>query len=230
MEDMLEEHRFDFEFIEAVDGRKIEDAEALFGVKSCERRYARRILPGEIGCTLSHQICYKRIIKEDLQGALILEDDVRFIENIERIIYSLEDILNSNIPLVILLSGRYWYKGTKKKLEDGYTLKEVFDAFLTQAYLINNYGARLLLEDKPDFKADDWYEFKKRGLKIYAVNPHVVEENSGKLFLSTIAEENAMLKGYIGRKTFIYFRELVKRMYRLVGHFEKEGGHNRDNY
>lgn len=35
-----------------------------------------RMLPEEIGCTLSHQTCYRRMVAEGIPYALILEDDL----------------------------------------------------------------------------------------------------------------------------------------------------------
>ncbi|MCY6319736.1 glycosyltransferase family 25 protein [Bacteroides uniformis] len=66
------------EYINAVDGRNMSPDErtAAFDEKEFEKRYSVKVRPGEIGCTLSHQKCYKKIVEEHLPYALILEDDI----------------------------------------------------------------------------------------------------------------------------------------------------------
>ena len=54
-----------FDRISAVDGAKLNTHE-----------YVR---PGEIGCFLSHRICWKRIVDENLSAAAILEDDLHIV-------------------------------------------------------------------------------------------------------------------------------------------------------
>lgn len=66
------------EYINAVDGRSMntEERAIAFDEKEFEKRYSVKVRPGEIGCTLSHQKCYKKIVEERLPYALILEDDI----------------------------------------------------------------------------------------------------------------------------------------------------------
>lgn len=64
----------DIEMIEAVYGKELSDEEknTLFDGKKCAQYYGRVVLPGEIGCTLSHQTCYRYLLDTDLNYALIL--------------------------------------------------------------------------------------------------------------------------------------------------------------
>ena len=69
---------FNYEIIVAVDGRKMsaEQKRLAFDQEKALKRYGRVCRDGEIGCTLSHQKCYKKMIDEEIDAALILEDDV----------------------------------------------------------------------------------------------------------------------------------------------------------
>ena len=49
------------------------------------REAGSRLTRGQLSCALSHYNIYKRIVEEDIQNALILEDDCIFTENINRI-------------------------------------------------------------------------------------------------------------------------------------------------
>ncbi|WP_407217287.1 glycosyltransferase family 25 protein [Enterobacter hormaechei] len=72
MESQLLKLNIAHEFIEAIDGRKMAEAER----KNVTREVNYAFLPGEVGCALSHQEIYKKIIYENIDAALILEDDV----------------------------------------------------------------------------------------------------------------------------------------------------------
>ena len=68
----------DVELVEAVDGRKLkqEEIKACFDLKKFVNHYYRTPKGGEIGCTLSHRICYRKLLESEEEFALVLEDDV----------------------------------------------------------------------------------------------------------------------------------------------------------
>ena len=67
-----------FERITAVDGSQLTKAEidAAFDIEQAERRTAYNLTIGEMGCYLSHGECWRRIIAEALDFAIVLEDDL----------------------------------------------------------------------------------------------------------------------------------------------------------
>ena len=69
-----------YTFIKAIDGREMscEDLLKFYDKKKALEVHGRPLARGEIGCTLSHLECYKKIISQDLAGAFIFEDDVVF--------------------------------------------------------------------------------------------------------------------------------------------------------
>ena len=68
----------DIQYIEAVDGKAMSEKERheKFDYTQFFKKYSVAVRPGEIGCTLSHQKCYRKIIEDNESYALILEDNV----------------------------------------------------------------------------------------------------------------------------------------------------------
>ena len=59
----------------------IEEAKKFFPTGYCKKN------KGEIACSISHYLLWKKLIELDLENMLILEDDVVFKENFERQLY-----------------------------------------------------------------------------------------------------------------------------------------------
>ena len=113
---ILAEHpSLDVEFIEAVDGRKLsaEEIERRFDLRKGNFRAMCRMLPEEIGCTLSHQTCYRRMVAEGIPYALILEDDLTMPRTegggLSNAIELLKPHLDTDEPRAILLSNCNWW-------------------------------------------------------------------------------------------------------------------------
>ena len=67
MQKLLKKFPFlDVEFVTAVDGRAMNENERIhqFDVDKFYARYSVMPRPGEIGCTLSHQKCYCKMVKD----------------------------------------------------------------------------------------------------------------------------------------------------------------------
>ena len=79
MQEQLEKMLFlSAEFVEAVDARGMTDKDKndFFNTELFCKRYVKEVRPGEIGCTLSHQKCYRKLVESREKYALILEDDI----------------------------------------------------------------------------------------------------------------------------------------------------------
>jgi glycosyl transferase family 25 len=63
-----------YEFVDAVEGRKLDLDD--HGVVDPVWRQDRTFRPGAAGCALSHLSVYRRVLDDDLEAALVLEDDV----------------------------------------------------------------------------------------------------------------------------------------------------------
>lgn len=215
----------DIEFIKAVDGKLLtkEEIERLFDNNTAYKRYGKYLTDGEIGCTLSHQICYKKIAEGHDNCALILEDDL-LINNgeINDILCSIEEYLNSETPTILLLSGDYWWT-KKKNFKDGYFVAHVFDAICTQSYAINKAAAKLLIYQRPFFWADDW-RFLTRNIKFRAILPHLIDQDRLE-FESVIALQSWGIDRKelsLKRNIYYYFVSIVHKILRKSGKFESK--------
>ena len=162
-------------WIDAIDGRKLTDQEKdeLFDLKKFKWYYQRNIRNGEIGCTLSHQLCYKELLNSDDNMAIVFEDDILLTEPFEKITKAINVVMATSKPTVFLLSSWYWYT-YKRRIDDEQFICRVIDARLAHAYVINKPAARIMSCSKPWFLADDWGVYRRKGIRIYSLMPSVV--------------------------------------------------------
>lgn len=214
----------DVNFIEAVDGRKMSKEQMIniWNQEATYKIYGRYMKNGEIGCALSHRKCYEEILKQQDDMALILEDDISFQDvDVKNIILSVEKILRTERPMVLLLSGDYWY--TRKNIRsNNIQLANVHEAMGAIAYIVNKSAAQRMISLSRRYLADDWYNIKKAGIELYALYPHFVDSAD----LGTEISED----GYAGtiRRNLSYpvmlhsySRAIIRRILGWIGHFEK---------
>lgn len=184
----------------------------------------RKIRPGEIGCTLSHQKCYRKIIDEQLPCALILEDDLLPGADFDSLISLLEPLLSTPEPRVILLSGDFWWL-TSRPLDDTHRLARLFDGYMTHAYLINRAGACRIFDDRPGYIADDWRYLIRKGLHVYGLLPHAVDQDRSGAFVSSInrSRPQRLETRWLRFRSRIWrepFKNLRKQLLRKAGRYE----------
>ncbi len=216
----------DVHFVKAVDGRHME-AETFsecFDQNRAFKRYGRVLRPGEAGCTMSHRKCLQEFIASDAQYSLICEDDLFFQDNdLEPVFEKLGELLCSDKPRLVILSGDYWYRALKP-LSGKYRLARVREAICSQAYFINRAAAERVLTLGPTYLADDWYAMFRTGVTLYATFPHVADQNR----LDFQTEISPAYTGYIKRnlslKTTVvyYYRAVYKKVLKALGRFEKK--------
>lgn len=172
MEQQLAQLNLAHEFIDAIDGYALSNTE--INNYTCKLNYA--FLPGEIGCALSHQKAYKKMITEEIDTALILEDDVIINSDIEKIINKVT--LDTTTAEILLLSrvNKFYTKQTKQ-LFSKYSIHKTQQATTAHSYIINLAAAKSLLDALfPVWMVSDkWSLFEDLSLaKIYSVIPHPV--------------------------------------------------------
>ena len=98
-----------YEIIQAYDGREGKKPENYtpyagwnLGEDTWNEWWKRDVLPGEIGCAVSHRIIWEKIVMEGAQNVLILEDDFVCNSPIGELM-----VPNENSPWEIALLGRY---------------------------------------------------------------------------------------------------------------------------
>ena len=146
----------------------------------------RNLLLGEIGCALSHLSIYKRVIENDLSGALIFEDDV--IINTYTLLEKINNatiILNKkNEAYILHLDTNNLFK-EKMKLEEN--IFEFKKGSGTHAYYINRKACYNMLRafgNYPQIPIDFFKILGKAGVfKLYGFEQALCIPNS---FDSTI--------------------------------------------
>ncbi len=229
MENLLEEYEdvLQLHFIDAFDGRKLTQSQMqkLFNQDAAFKHYGRTLLGGEIGCTLSHRKCCEILVNNNCNVALVLEDDLilQQCDFREGLRVAESYLLNENGPAIVLLSGDYWYY-YKKQITSDYALAKVREAVCTQAYLINNEAARVILNMPLCYLADDWFSIKKAGVQLFALYPHIADQDR----VSFETEISDLYQGFNRKElTFIrrvksYARAIIKRVLLVLGKFESK--------
>lgn len=224
MQTLLSGYEFlDIEFLKAIDGRLLSDAErrSCFDYEGSKCLYGRTLNAGEVGCALSHRKTYEAFLNSGEPYALILEDDISIIRdlhslNLERI----DRIMKDGSPRVLMLSGDYWYYQKRD-------IVKLFSAVGAYAYLINRAAAqRLLSIDPPRSVADDWMFYKRKGLKLFAVHPYMVDANMNmELLSSDVKQDNWSIdrsRMPIKEVLLGYYTGFVKKAFKLFHHFEQK--------
>lgn len=209
--------------VSAIEGKCLSDEEldSNFDIVESYHRYGRKLNRGEIGCTLSHYECYKRILESNHEYALILEDDITIVGELENI-KLLTPYMNNEAPTIIFLSGDYWYMRENRIVNNLY-LTNVYDAVGSYAYLINKSAARLILGKNPKAScaADNWSLYRSQGVIMKAIRPYLIDANIEN-FESTINQN------YFGENRAemsfkhcvkAYWLAFVKRCLVHLGHF-----------
>lgn len=176
------------EFVTAVNGRQLAESDrAAFDRARSQRIYGVDMMDTEIACYLSHYRLYERIVRERIDAALIMEDDVHVEPILPRIV---ADLLVCRFTewLVVRLDSKRTemhhpptarYSGTRvAELSGGASLYRLrFRVLGTGAYLIRRAGAeRMLAYGKRIFMPIDQTmdRYWENGILPYAVRPFPV--------------------------------------------------------
>ncbi|MDC9591625.1 glycosyltransferase family 25 protein [Xenorhabdus sp. XENO-10] len=165
------------QFIDAVNGKDLSDNDIN---QLCKDFHGNGMTLGVLGCSLSHLKIYEKIINDNLDMALILEDDAKLNKAVSSV-YSLIEKYNlrsKNKSFIYLLSITNEYIDTfKNRLSTKYSLVNVIDADYGYGYIINNTADKNLVKFlKPIWiEADKWRFMQERGVvKIKAVIPPAI--------------------------------------------------------
>lgn len=225
MEQLIRPYTFlNISFIKAIDGNSIEAdlLESLFDDNKCFKRYGRQLNPGEKGCVLSHRKCYQTLLDSEQDYVLILEDDINIVGNLERLKdINIKDIMSINTPLILFLSGDYWYFRRK------YPILNVYTAIGSYAYIINRAAAQAIMSIKRPFNvSDDWSFYKQFGLNYKAFIPYLIDANLNmELLGSNINQYSWGINRKLMSKDNVfksYMSGIIKHILKATGHFESK--------
>ena len=184
----------DFEFIDAVDGRKFDVLNhPLYDAPKRLAYFGKHLTGGDLGCILSHKKIYQHIVNENIPKALIFEDDVILRDGFLKILNKIETI---NIPFDAI---RFFGSPKLERLKMRSVYKLDDKHYLTRhsgmpggshASLMTLSGAQKILKhmDKTFYPIDallgrSW----KTGLNWYTVRPGLAAQDLS--FDSSIGDE-----------------------------------------
>lgn len=190
-----------FTIVDAIEGAKLTQGDIPWFESDISGKFdVKASGMNEIACSLSHQSIYQHIVKNDIEWALILEDDVIIDKKLSPLIKALEqgksDLLKKDY--VYLLGGQEGLSSRKRislSFFNKITIANVTFRLLTYSpdkifraccYLIHrNTCKRIVTEfERQFFVADSWgLLYKKQAIKGYYLaeiikHPIVSVENS----------------------------------------------------
>lgn len=192
MQQKLQRSGLQFEFFDALEGAKIDRAQYPAG---------RALTNAELGCYLSHVGVWRRIAELPLDGALVLEDDVSVVDDIEALCRELARLPVQ--PDMVRVSSLKPPRGPKifgLSAGRNLLLARINPSGL-QGYWLTPAGARRLLAcwetpTRPIDKVVDRYW--QHGLKVLLLDQPAVWETPG--FASTIVHRSSKPQAYLPRK------------------------------
>ena len=179
-----------YQRVSAIDGRKLSESEfnrltyPLTHIGS-KVKFTRELTKGEVGCFLSHKLCWEKLLTSNEKWALILEDDVVISPHAGRYL-KCDDWLPPDVKLCQLNSPceLKWGRIGKDRKEVDSNITLVQPIYPTPvggfAYFISREAAfeAVKLSDKfpapvDDFLFSPWFEISKK-FTVWRTSPSLV--------------------------------------------------------
>lgn len=190
MQEQLEIRNIKFTRIPAINGKELSEHQIQklsypINDPDIRTRFTRDLTPGEIGCFLSHRMCWKKLLASKHEWALIMEDDILISSQASSYMKSCEWIPNDVkiCQLSCLHKTQYGKIGSEiKTINKNFSIvNPIAPAPLgTQAYFISREFATeaIRLSEKlpapvDDFLFSPWFSLSWK-FKIWRINPTLV--------------------------------------------------------
>lgn len=200
MVSIAQANNVELEFIDAVYGKDLSQAQVddIYDESLSQKALGRGLSRGELGCALSHLSIYQKMVEQNIQEALILEDDVDLSNDLVNVLGA-----TSNFPAdwEVMLFGYYSetaterismanFWGRTKVTPSHQAVRLVELAFGTHGYMINRRGAEKLVNILSKIvKPIDHYTGSGRHVNMYALAPRVITLNEKFKMMSCINSE-----------------------------------------
>jgi len=164
-----------------------------------EERTGKALLPGELGCLMSHRKIWRNIVREqgnEQQHFLILESDSELNDPSVLSTYFSELTAEKDLFFWGAWEGHMkLFLSSKSGLQSQYTIGEPFikTTYCTYGYSLNKTAARLLLKRtaRISYPVDQFKRFfKQNELRMGGILPEVITGNNSE---STIRERESKL-------------------------------------
>lgn len=215
MGEQLNKLNIPFEIFEAVRGSDLAEEE-IAGYYDGDYYNTRPdyFTPGLAGCTISHYLLYKKIVREKIDIAIILEDDMILHENFAATANKLSTIITNNEAILFFYQSYInipLAASTVLPITNNFNLYQLVSTVgirSTGGYMITYETAKSLAEKLPPFSSypDDWKSFYDRKILngIRVVYPFVMSNSYEPTTISPYLKG-----GFLFRKT-LYLLERHK--------------------
>lgn len=209
----LEKLSFEWEFIDAVDGRKLHSFPIEYNPIKVRRLLGFEMTPSELGCFFSHKKIWN-IIAQKKQTAVILEDDFVLTENFD---FGVLNTINNNDDLAFLrLQGLTNVENKTLETYNDLRLCELLgDPLGSSAYFITpKCASRFIKRTKEIFEPLDHFlaNTRRHGIESLALLPYPVEVSAD---TSTITDrgDRKPIRGYkkIKRSLFRFIDRIISK-------------------
>lgn len=199
--EFIEKHmhsRFiDFSFFDAVDGKNLSEKELERVDFPAAKQFCGHDLSlGEVGCAMSHIRVYEKIVAENIEHCIVLEDDIYLHGNFQSIVERAMSTCQSDI--IFLHHGKAKCWPWMKKMPEGYRLAKYISPsrnskrgiISTAGYILTLSGAKKLLSKAYPIRMPSDYltgRLQLNGLTASGVEPCCMDVG---LFDTTIDDRN----------------------------------------
>lgn len=138
------------------DIQKIVTPRTLFNIGKTRKDHNNIYTYGAIGCYLSHVTIWQKMVDTDISECLIFEDDSivnsAYFNSPEQIMSHVYDIRNESYTVAKnnnknLIGVFYSHNATSNKKQISNNIVQLGSFYLMNAYLLTNYGAKILLKN-----------------------------------------------------------------------------------
>lgn len=189
-----------FERFPAVDGRAMTSENRRRHVAELRARMARlnKLMPGEVGCALSHMFIFRKMIDEHISAALIFEDDVMLSTMFQEALKTVQMSMDITRAQVFLFSGAAT-GDLNPEGSDTPKVVAVKTALLADAYVITRVAAqRIFGVNYPLVTMNDWWgRWRQRGLiELYRVIPACSAQRQKEFGSDVTPNKHPPLRGF----------------------------------
>jgi len=174
-----------FERVDALDGKELSDdfIEEVSPAQLVGKSYHRALSNAEVACSLSHKKAWQQIVDDDLDFAIVLEDDVELLDNFKDVLTLLSELPHGDWDFIKLYAlrrggGRNIAKHFDFKGHTFVTYHRYPLGFVGQA--VSRQGAESLTRNLPfvtepaDGQLKSWWE---TGVFPFGLVPYCVTTN-----------------------------------------------------
>lgn len=211
VQSMLHELRLPCEVIQAVDSQQLShsDIEIFYQRRMHKPYYPFELSKNEIACFLSHRKCWQTIIDQNLDAALILEDDTKLSADFNDRIAEVIAILKDGDFIRLPFRSNKEFGETVNATANMTLIKPIPIGLGMVAQIVTKEAARKLLQatQKFDRPVDTTLQMSWiTKLQPLAAFPVLVSENSAQLGGSTIQHNKSFKDKFV--------REILRPLYR----------------